>query len=116
MRSRRIENNMELENPDDWRADGMDLQYVKVYAVDGKGRVVPTNEGEVVFDVSGAAKLIAVDNGDHYSDELFAGNSRSLHKGFAMAILRSIQTAGTVKIRASARGLKAAEKTINVMY
>ncbi|MDR1763773.1 MAG: hypothetical protein LBR64_07485, partial [Dysgonamonadaceae bacterium] len=65
-------------------------------------------------NISGAAKLIAVDNGNHISDELPTGSSISLHNGFAMAILRSTQTPGTVKIRASAPGLKAAEKTINV--
>jgi len=108
---------MELENPGDWRADGMDLQYVKVYAVDAKGRVVPTDAGEVTFEISGAARLIAVDNGDHYSEELFAPEAdgtgkRSLHDGFAMAILRSAQTAGEVKIRAVVKGLKPAEKTV----
>lgn len=67
----------------------MDLQYVKVYAVDNKGRVVPDTKDEVTFKVSGAARLIAVDNGDHFTDELFTGNTKKLHKGFIMAILRS---------------------------
>lgn len=100
---------MEIENPD-WKADGMDLQYVKVYAVDSKGRVVPATEGEVTFNLSGEAKLIAVDNGDHYTDELFTGNQKKLHKGFVMAILRSNRTSGDVKINASLKGLKSAEQ------
>ncbi len=100
---------MEVENTN-WKGDGMDLQYIKVYAVDSKGRVVPTAEGEVVFDVSGAAKIIAVDNGDHYTDELFSGNRRKLHQGFVMAILRSSQTVGEVKVKVSADGLKNAER------
>lgn len=103
---------MVIENPNDWKADGMDLQYVKVYAVDSKGRVVPTTEGEVTFEVSGEAKLIAVDNGDHYTDELFSGNTKKLHKGFVMAILRSNQTGGEVKIKASCKGLKSTVKTV----
>lgn len=101
---------MVVENPDDWKANGMDLQYVKVYAVDSKGRAVPTTEGEVTFEVAGEAKLIAVDNGDHYTDELFTGNTKKLHKGFVMAILRSNQTIGEVKVKASSKGLKSAEK------
>lgn len=104
---------MVIENPDDWKADGMDLQYIKVYAVDSKGRVVPTTEGEVTFEISGEAKLIAVDNGDHYTDELFSGNTKKLHKGFVMAILRSNQTGGAVKIKASCKGLKSAVKTVS---
>ena len=104
---------IETENAD-WKADGMDLQYVKVYAVDSKGRKVPTATGELTFEVSGAARLIAVDNGDHSSDDLFGGNKKALHKGFAMAILRSEQTAGTVKLKVTAVGLKQAEKTLVV--
>jgi beta-galactosidase len=99
---------IETENTN-WKADGMDLQYVKVYAVDSKGNKVPTETAELSFDISGAATLIAVDNGNHLSDDLFAGNKKRLHNGFAMAILRSTQTAGTVKIKVTAAGLKQAE-------
>ncbi|MDR2145309.1 MAG: DUF4982 domain-containing protein [Tannerella sp.] len=100
---------IETENPG-WKADGMDLQYVKVYAIDAKGRICKNFSGkECRFDVSGAAKLIAVDNGNHESDELFAGNKRLLHNGFAMAILRSAQTVGEVKVKASVEGLKSAD-------
>jgi len=106
---------MEIENTD-WKADGMDLQYVKVYAVDNKGRVVPTVEGEVVFDISGAARLIAVDNGDHYTDKIFSENNRiTLHNGFGMAILRSNQISGEVHITASVSGLRRANKKITTL-
>ncbi|WP_439644379.1 glycoside hydrolase family 2 TIM barrel-domain containing protein [Bacteroides reticulotermitis] len=102
---------LEPEN-NNWVADGMDLQYIKVCAVDNKGRKVPTVTREVVFDVSGPARLIAVDNGDHKSNELFAGNKRQLHNGFAMAVLRSAQSAGKVKIKASVAGLKNVEMNL----
>jgi beta-galactosidase len=102
---------IEIEN-NNWKADGMDLQYVKVYAVDSKGRIVPTAEGEITFDVSGVARLIAVDNGNHASNELFAGNKRQLHNGFAMAILRSGHEAGAVRIKAGLVGLKSVEKVL----
>lgn len=102
---------IETENSS-WKADGMDLQYVKVYAVDSKGRIVPDATGEVTFDVNGTAKIIAVDNGDHLSDDLFAGNKKVLHNGFAMAILRSGQTAGNVVLKVTAPGLKGVKKTL----
>lgn len=111
--SEAVELKVETENTD-WKADGMDLQYVKVYAVDAKGRKVPTATGELTFDVSGVARLIAVDNGNHVSDDLFGGNKKTLHNGFAMAILRSEQMAGTVKIKVSATGFKEVEKTLTV--
>jgi beta-galactosidase len=104
---------IETENAN-WKGDGMDLQYVRVYAVDSKGNKVPTAMGEITFDVSGTAKLIAVDNGDHSSDNLFAGNQIALYRGFAMGILRSQQKAGTVKLKVTAQGLKGIEKTFTV--
>jgi beta-galactosidase len=96
---------LETENPN-WKADGMDLQYIRVYAVDSKGRRVPEANGEVTFDVSGAARLIAVDNGNHFSDELFNGNKRKLHNGFAMAVLRSNRLSGEVLLKIKADGIK----------
>ena len=103
---------METEMPT-WKADGMGLQYVKVYAVDAKGRVVLTYNGKVTFNVAGPARIIAVDNGNHSSDDLFDGNQKDLYEGFAMAILRSSKDqAGKVRISASCGGLKSASKTI----
>ncbi|GAB3412837.1 glycoside hydrolase family 2 TIM barrel-domain containing protein [Niabella aquatica] len=103
---------IETENTN-WKAGGTDLQYVKVYAVDNRDRRVYTADpAEVHFEISGAAQLIAVDNGDHYSDELFDGNSRKLYNGFAMAILRSRQAAGKVTVRASVKGLKTVERVL----
>jgi beta-galactosidase len=105
---------LEIENAD-WKADGADLQYVRVYAVDSKGRKVLTADpNDVVFEVSGSAELIAVDNGDHRSDELFAGNKRKLYRGFALAILRSGIDEGTVRIKASSKGLRSAEAKLQM--
>lgn len=102
---------VEIENSE-WKANGMDLQYVKVYAIDAKGRKVPVSGIEVKFEVDGNAELLAVDNGDHLTDELFFQNSKSMHNGFAMAILRSTQTAGSVKMKISANGFKST--TVNM--
>ena len=102
---------METENAD-WRADGMSLQYVKVRAVDSKGRVVPTNDMKVKFGVDGPARIIAVDNGNHSSDDLFDGCEKQLYEGFAMAIVRADRKAGKVKLTATCEGLKCAAKTI----
>jgi beta-galactosidase len=85
---------------------------VHVYAVDGKGRTVPQTEGEVTFDVKGAARLIAVDNGNHNSDELFAGNKRLLYQGTALGILRAARQPGEVTIKASVPGLRSITQKI----
>lgn len=97
---------VEVEGYGKWLADGMELRYIKIFAVDNKGRKVPNESGMVNFEIEGAATLQAVDNGDHYSDELFNGKQRKLHNGFAMAILRANRKTGKVELKVSADGLK----------
>ncbi len=96
---------VEPENSN-WKADGMDLQYVKVYAVDSKGRKVPTAQGNIKFEVNGDATLLATDNGCHTGDELFRNDNIDFYRGFAMGILRSTQTPGIVSLKVSSDGLK----------
>lgn len=98
---------VEAETPDSWTADGMDLQYLRVFAVDGKGRVVPGFDEAVTVTVDGAATLLALDNGDHYTDELFFGvDSKRMRGGFLQVILRSTRTSGKVTVNLSSASLK----------
>ena len=101
----------EAETPNDWRADGMDLQYIKVWAVDSKGRRVFDATGDVTFDVSGAASLYCLDNVDHYTDLLFTSdiNSKPLKSGFMLGILRSTRSAGPVTVKISCPGMKSVQ-------
>lgn len=96
---------------DCWHADGMDLEYLRVWAVDSRGRRVYDATGDVTFQVDGAASLLAVDNSDHYSDLLFTSdiNHKPLHRGFAMAILRAHRQPGLVNVQVSCPGLKGAK-------
>jgi len=87
------------ENADDWTADGMDLQYVNVYAKDAAGNRVPTATDEVSFEVAGAARLHATDDGDHYTATVFGLSKRKMSRGFAQAILRATRTPGQVTLK-----------------
>ncbi len=98
---------VEAETPDSWVADGMDLQYLKVYAVDRKGRVVPDFAGTLKVSVEGAATLLTLDNGDHYTEELSYGvDTKAMRGGFLQVILRSSRTPGTVTVNLSSTSLK----------
>ncbi len=90
----------------EWKADGMDLQHVQIYALDKKGRNVQTTNEDVSFVVEGNAQIVAVVNGDINSDELHVDNHRRLFKGTCTVILRSTRQAGTVTFKASAVGMK----------
>ena len=92
-----------------WQADGMDLQHVRVTAVDKKGRQVRTCAEKVTFSVEGNAKIVGVINGDITSDEMTVGNERSLYNGTCTVILRADRKAGPVVLSASAPGMKPAK-------
>lgn len=91
-----------------WKADGMDLQHIRVYAVDSKGRRVFDANQNLTFEVEGNARIVAVDNGDLTSEELHVGNQRRLFQGSALVILRAGQHPGQVVLKASTSGLKTA--------
>ena len=90
---------------DRWRADGYDLMYVRVRAVDEVGRTVPDFSEIVAVEVDGPAKLIALDDGDHHTGLLFGGDEKCLRKGSLLAIFRAGLESGTVNIRFKVDGL-----------
>lgn len=81
-----------------WKADGMDLQHLRVYAVDSKGRRVPDVNSHLRFRVEGDASIVAVDNGNIVSHELHAVPERDLYHGSALVILRAGQTPGDITL------------------
>ena len=87
-----------------------ELEYVRVYAVDSKGRIVRDADIPVLFELTGSGEIVAIDNQDHYTDELFDVNPKALYRGFVMAIVR--KGSGPSTLKASAKGLKPV--TVNI--
>lgn len=98
---------IEAETPTDWKADGMDLQYINVTAVDKKGHPVWTYNEPLTLQIEGSARLIALDNGDHYTPDLFNGiTTKRMHQGRMQIILRSNREVDEVKLKVTSPGLK----------
>lgn len=95
-------------------ADGDELVYFTVTAVDSKGNPVPAAANTVKFEVTGAGTFEATANGDPTCLMPFQKPEMKLFSGAATAIARSAKTPGTLRIRATARGLKAAEASVEV--
>ncbi len=93
-----------------WQADGMDLQHVRIEAVDKKGRRVPMAQDELTFSVEGDARIVAVTNGDNNSEELNVQDHRRLWNGSAMVILRSGQSPSKVQLRVTSPAFKTVVK------
>ena len=93
-------------------ADGQDLSFVEVEAVDADGRVVQDADQDVTFTSSGAGTIAAVGNGDGMSAEAYQGKHRHLFQGRAQVVVRAGSGAGAIQLGASAAGLKDAAVTI----
>jgi beta-galactosidase len=95
-----------------WKADGMDLQHINVYAVDSKGRQVPDADNLLTFSVDGDARIVGVINGDLTSNEMTVGNTRQLFNGTATVILRAGQHPSKITLTTSAEGFKSVSITM----
>ena len=82
-------------------ADGEDLAFLTVEALDAQGRAVPVASNLIHFNVTGAGVLIGVGNGDPNCQESDKGPTRSLFNGLAQTIVQSTKVAGTIEIEAT---------------
>jgi beta-galactosidase len=87
-------------------ADGQDLSFIAVEAVDAEGRLQPHADGEVQFAVSGAGTLAGVANGDGQDPASYAGDRRKLFNGRALIVVRSSRNAGGINVQAKSAGLR----------
>ena len=91
----------------DFRADGRDLVYVHVAAVDETGTLVLSATNRVVFACTGAASFLCCDDGDPATDLLFtpAVNAKNLYNGTALGVFRCGTEPGEATINVTADGL-----------
>ena len=95
------------------RADGHDLSFIAVEAVDAKGQPHPNADHQVSFAVKGPGTIAAVGNADLMSEEPYQGASRKLVHGKALVVVRAPRKAGAFTLTASAPGLK--DATIRIV-
>ena len=88
------------------RANGQDLSFITVEAVDGNGQPDPNAEHRVTFSLKGPGVIAAVASGDMFSEDPYQGNQRKLFHGKALVVVRTSRTAGSLTLTASAPGLK----------
>ena len=112
-----VEENIPMVNSQlstlNWLADGMSLKYLNIYAIDSKGRIVPNATDELTVSVSGAATFVSLDNGDHYTNDLFNNvTTKQMQTGYMQCILRCTRTPGKVNITVSSPTLKPAKLSL----
>ncbi len=95
-------------------ADGTDLCFLRVVAVDNEGRYVPTAESVVRVQVTGPASLAAVANGDPTCMESFRSSQYPLFNGQCLVIIRPrLGEPGSIQVTGESMGLTRAGVTIH---
>ncbi|MGN0506682.1 MAG: glycoside hydrolase family 2 TIM barrel-domain containing protein [Lachnospiraceae bacterium] len=90
-------------------ADGEDLAFVAVEALDADGNPVENARNRVHVTVSGAGRLLGLDNGDSADFDEHKGRSRRLFGGKLLAVIGTKKEAGEIKITVSSEGLPESE-------
>ena len=93
-------------------ADARDVSIFTIAVVDAQGRVVPTANQLIHFEVSGAGKLIGVGNGDPSSHEADKAEERSVFSGLCQAIVQSRMIPGECTVKATSPDLESATAVV----
>ncbi len=96
-------------------ADGAELIFVTIDALDADGYVVANANNRVHVTVEGEGLLAGLDNGDSTDYEPYKGDCRRLFSGKLLAMIAPTLTAGTITVTASSDGLASAVLTLNTV-
>lgn len=86
-------------------ADGRDLIFVEISMEDINGNPVENANNQVNVKVSGAGRLIGLDNGDSTDYESYKGTSRKLFSGKLLAIIAAKTLSGNINMEVFSYGL-----------
>ncbi len=95
--------------PNTLKADGMDMAFITVTAVDKDGTPCPMDSSNLTFSVNGAANYQAACNGDATSLQPFTKPEMQLFGGQLVVVVRAKRTPGTATLTVTDKssGLKA---------
>lgn len=92
-------------------ADGQDMIFVETSMEDKDGNPVPNANNRVEVTVTGAGRLVGLDNGDSTDTDSYKGTSRRLFSGKLLVMIAARQEAGEIRITVSSPGLETQEET-----
>lgn len=87
-------------------ADGTDLIFLEIYMEDSDGNPVENASNRVRVEVTGAGRLLGLDNGDSTDYDPYKGISRRLFSGKLMAIIGATLEPGKIRVVVSSVGLE----------
>ena len=96
------------------QANGQDLAFLTIEAVDAKGQPLLHAAQEVQFSISGPGLIAAVGNGDGEDEASYQADRRKLFHGRALVVVRTSRQTGPITVIARTPGLSDASETIQV--
>lgn len=94
-------------------ADGRDIAFVEISVCDNDGIPVGNARNRIKVEVSGAGRLVGLDNGDSTDYDSYKGDNRRLFSGKLLAMVQSTLDAGEIIVKVSSEGLQNAELKLN---
>jgi beta-galactosidase len=77
--------------------------------------MVPRSNNQLNFSIEGPGRIVATDNGDAASHELFQAKSKKAYNGLCLVIVAAEKGAtGSFTVKAEAKGLKAAAVKVEI--
>ncbi len=96
-------------------ADGRDISFIEITALDKDGVEVGNASNRVKVEVSGAGRLVGIDNGDSTDYDSYKGDNKRLFSGKLLCMVRSDMTVGEIRVKAISRGLASAETVLSAV-
>lgn len=96
-------------------ADGLDMVFVEISMEDKDGNPVANANNRVEVEVTGAGRLVGLDNGDSTDYDPYKGTSRKLFSGKLLAMIAARETAGTIQIKVTSEGLPVEEISLTAL-
>lgn len=93
-------------------ADGRELLFVQIGTQDREGNPVENACDRIQVEVTGAGRLVGLDNGDSTDYDSYKGTSRRLFNGRLLAIIQAGLAPGKISVRVRAVGLAEAALTL----
>jgi beta-galactosidase len=97
-------------------ANGTDLIFITVRIEDKNNLLVPRSNNQLNFIIEGPGRIVATDNGDAASHELFQAKSKKAFNGLCLVIVAADKGAtGSFTVKAESKGLKAAAVKVDIV-
>jgi len=96
-------------------ADGTDLIFITVRIEDKNKLLVPKTINQLSFSIEGPGRIIATDNGDATSHELFQAKTKKAYNGMCLVIVAAEKGAkGSFTVKAESKGLKTTSVKVDI--